>query len=57
MADSLTDLLNRNAAAYEFFYSLSPQLQQLLRHRDIHTLDELHRAADDIMLRQRPQAF
>ena len=57
MADSLTDLLNRNAAAYEFFYSLSPQLQQLLRHRDIHTLNELHRAADDIMLRQRPQAF
>ncbi len=57
MGNALTDLLNRNAAAYEFFYSLSPQMQELLRHRDIHTLNELHRAADDIQIQQRPSAF
>ncbi len=57
MGNSLTDLLNRNAAAYEFFYSLSPQMQELLRHREIHTLNELHRAADDIQIQQRPNAF
>ena len=57
MSDPLTDLLNRNTAAYTFFYSLSPQMQDLLRQREIHTLPELHRAAADIDLQQRPQAF
>ena len=57
MCDPLTDLLNRNAAAYTFFYSLSPQMQEQLRAREIHTLPELHRAAADIGLQQRPQAF
>ena len=57
MSDALTDLLNRNAAAYEFFYSLTPQTQQLLRERHIHTLNELHRAADDITSQRRPKAF
>ena len=57
MSDPLTDLLNRNAAAYTFFYSLSPETQAALRERTIHTLPELHRAASDIALQQRPQAF
>ena len=57
MSEPLTDLLNRNAAAYTFFYSLSPQTQTALRTREIHTLNELHRAAADIDLQQRPQAF
>ncbi len=57
MHDSLTDLLNRNAAAYTFFYSLSPKMQDALRSREIHTLPELHRAASDIEMQQRPQAF
>lgn len=57
MPDSLTDLLNRNAAAYTFFYSLSPETQTALRAREIHTLQELHRAAADIDMQQRPQAF
>jgi len=57
MPDPLTDLLNRNAAAYTFFYSLSPQTQTELRAREIHTLPELHRAAADIDMQQRPQAF
>ena len=57
MSDLLTDLLNRNAAAYTFFYSLSPQTQEQLRTREIYTLQELHRAAADIDMQQRPQAF
>ena len=57
MSDPLTDLLNRNAAAYEFFYSLSPALQQQLRSRDIHTLPELYRAADNLTITRRPPAF
>ena len=54
MADPLTDLLNRNEAAYTFFYSLSPRMQQALRQREIYTLPELHRAAADIEMQQRP---
>ena len=57
MSDPLTDLLNRNAAAYTFFYSLSPEPPTALRQRTIHTLPELHRAASDIAVQQRPQAF
>ena len=57
MCDPLTDLLNRNAAAYTFFYSLSPETQTALRAREIHTLQELHRAASDIDMQQRPHAF
>ena len=57
MSDPLTDLLNRNAAAYTFFYSLSPETQIALRQKEIHTLPELHRAASDAALQQRPQAF
>lgn len=57
MSDPLTDLLNRNAAAYTFFYSLSPETQTALRQRTIHTLPELHRAASDVAVEQRPRAF
>ena len=57
LTDPLTDLLNRSAAAYTFFYSLSPETQTALRSRTIHTLPELHRAASDIAAQQRPQAF
>ena len=57
MSDPLTDLLNRNAAAYTFFYSLSLETQTALRQKEIHTLPELHRAASDAALQQRPQAF
>ena len=57
MSDPLTDLLNRNAAAYTFFYSLSPATQTALRQKEIHTLPELHRAASDAAMQQRPRAF
>lgn len=57
MYDPLTDLLGRNSAAYEFFYSLSPELQEQLRERDIYTLPELHRAADELTIQRRPPVF
>ena len=57
LSDPLTDLLNRNAAAYTFFYSLSPETQTALRAKEIHTLPELHRAASDMEVQQRPRAF
>lgn len=57
MYDPLTDLLGRNTAAYEFFYSLSPELQEQLRERDIYTLPELHRAADELTIQRRPPVF
>ena len=57
LTDPLTDLLNRNAAAYTFFYSLSPETQTALRAKEIHTLPELHRAASDVAMQQRPRAF
>ena len=57
LTDPLTDLLNRNAAAYTFFYSLSPETQTALRAKEIRTLPELHRAASDVAMGQRPKAF
>ena len=57
MSEPLTDLLNRNAAAYTFFYSLSPETQTALRAKEIHTLPELHRAASDVAVQRRPRAF
>ena len=53
----LTDLLNSDPAAYEFFYALSPQTQTLLRSRDIRCMAELEEAAADIGLFRRPKAF
>jgi len=53
----LTELLNRDAAAYTYFYSLSPKTQALLQGRDIRTLDELHRAAEELRVRRRPDVF
>jgi len=57
MSEPLTDLLNRNAASYSFYYSPTPETQTALRAREIHTLPELHRAASDIAVQQRPRAF
>lgn len=54
---TLTDLLNADAAAYQFFYGLPPQTQTLLQDRPIRTLEELHRAVDDLAVERRPKAF
>ena len=57
MERNLTDLLNSDPAAYEYFYSLSPQVQTLLQSRDIHTYSQLKDAVASISYDKRPRAF
>ncbi len=57
MYSNLTDLLNRDSAAYELFYALSPQTQELLQERGARSLEELQQAVADIDTHQRPSAF
>lgn len=53
----LDDLLNSNAAAYRYFYSLTPGTQELLRSRSICSLDQLRREAADVTQEDRPDAL
>jgi hypothetical protein len=53
----LTDLINRDAAAYTYYYSLAPKTQELLQQRDLRSLDELRRAVEDLDISRRPEAF
>ena len=53
----LNDLLNRDGAAYEYFYALSPKTQELLRARSVTSLDQLRRSVKDIRASQRPETF
>ena len=53
----LTDLLNSNAEAYEFFYSLPPETQTILWGKDIRCVPELRLAAAEVGLDKRPKAF
>ena len=40
--ETLTDLLNNEAAAYDYFYALSPEMQtRLQQRRDIRDLRQL----------------
>ena len=56
--ETLTDLLNNEAAAYDYFYALSPEMQtQLQQRRDIRDLRQLKQAAADIQTNSRPAAF
>ena len=56
--ETLTDLLNNEAAAYEYFYALSPDMQtRLQQRRDIRDLRQLKQAAADIQTNSRPAAF
>lgn len=57
MEKNLTDLLNSDPAAYEYFYSLSPQVQELLQSRDIHSYSQLKDAVSSISYDKRPGAF
>lgn len=57
MERNLTDLLNNDPAAYEYFYSLSPQVQELLQSRDIHSFSQLKDAVSSIAVERRPQTF
>lgn len=56
--ETLTDLLNNEAAAYDYFYALSPEMQtRLQQRRDIRNLRQLKQAAADIQTNSRPAAF
>ena len=56
--ETLTDLLNNEAAAYDYFYALSPEKQtQLQQRRDIRDLRQLKQAAADMAAHDRPAAF
>ena len=57
MERNLTDLLNNDPAAYEYFYSLSAQVQVLLQSRDIHTFSQLKDAVSSIAVEKRPRIF
>jgi hypothetical protein len=53
----LTDLLNADPAAYNYFYSLSPRMQEQLRARDITTLAQLRDEVATLEVENRPAAF
>ena len=53
----LTDLLNSDPQAYEFFYALPPETQNELQSRDIRCMPELKDAAAEVGLSKRPKAF
>lgn len=56
--ETLTDLLNNEAAAYDYFYALPPEMQtRLQQRRDIRDLRQLKQAAADIQTNSRPAAF
>ena len=56
--ETLTDLLNNEAAAYDYFYALSPEMQtRLQQRRDIRDLRQLKQAAADIQTNSRLAAF
>lgn len=57
MERNLTDLLNNDPAAYEYFFSLSPQVQELLQSRDIHSFSQLKDAVSSIAVERRPRTF
>ena len=53
----LTDLLNSDPDAYEFFYNLPPETQTILWGKDIRCVPELRLAAAEVGLDKRPKAF
>ena len=56
--ETLTDLLNNDPAAYEYFYGLPPEMQTALQQQGgIRSLSQLRQAAADEQLQRRPGAF
>ena len=56
--ETLTDLLNNEAGAYNYFYSLSPEMQtSLCRRSHTRPLTQLRQAAADEQIQRRPGAF
>ena len=56
-SNNLTDLLNCDPEAYEFFYALPPETQTALWQKDIRCMPELKDAAAEVGLSKRPRAF
>ena len=53
--ETLTDLLNNDPAAYEYFYALPPEMQTALQqHGGIRSLSQLRQ---DEQIQRRPGAF
>lgn len=44
----LTDLIDQDLSAYEYYHSLSSKVQSVLGQREIRTLDELQEQAERI---------
>ena len=56
--ETLTDLLNNEAAAYDYFYALTPEMQTRLRQRrDIRDMRRLKEAVSALETETRPAAF
>ena len=56
--ETLTDLLNNDPAAYEYFCALPPEMQTALQqHGGIRSLSQLRQAAADEQIQRRPGAF
>ena len=56
--ETLTDLLNNEAAAYDYFYALTPEMQTRLRQRrDIRDMRQLKETVAAIETDTRPAAF
>ena len=56
--ETLTDLLNNEAAAYDYFYALTSEMQTRLRQRrDIRDMRQLKEAVAAIETDTRPAAF
>ena len=56
--ETLTDLLNNEAAAYDYFYALSPDMQTRLQQRhSIRDLRQLKQAVAEMSAPDRPATF
>lgn len=56
--ETLTDLLNNDPAAYEYFYALPAEMQTALRQQgSVHSLPQLKEAAAEEQIQLRPGAF
>lgn len=56
--ETLTDLLNNDPAAYEYFYALPAEMQTALRQQgSVHSLPQLKEAAAEEQIQRRPGAF
>lgn len=46
----LSDLLNKDLSSYEYFYSLTPEIQKKIEEHDVNSFDDLQKLAEKIKL-------